>query len=137
MSEAGHRQIDHTADLALELWGPSEVELLSEAARAIVAIMTDGRTIGRDELRRFEISAVDREDRLVQWVNEIIFLAVTNGFLFAEAEIELQTGALLANVAGEPDAADHITGELKSATYHDLVLEERGSSWWARLVIDV
>ena len=30
----GHRQIEHTADLALEVWAPSEEELLEEAAQA-------------------------------------------------------------------------------------------------------
>lgn len=133
----GHVQIDHTADLALELWAPTEAELLAEAARAVVAIMTEGVELGGETAREIELDPVDAEDRLVQWVNEIIYLAVTEGFVVAECTLELQDSALRATVRGQPDAGDQIAGELKSATYHDLVLEQRETGWWARLVIDV
>lgn len=137
MSARGHAQIDHTADLALELWAPSEPELLAEAARAVVEIMTEGREVGAVSAREVEIDAVDGEDRLVQWVNEIIYLAVTEGFVVAECQIDLHDSALRATLRGQPDAGDWIAGELKSATYHDLALEQRESGWRARLVIDV
>jgi SHS2 domain-containing protein len=137
MSATGHRQIDHTADLALEIWAPTEVELLAEAARAVVAIMTEGRAVDGDAVRELELDPVDAEDRLVQWVNEIIYLAVTEGFVVADCELDLQSYALRAKVRGQPDASDRIAGELKSATYHDLALEQRENGWWARLVIDV
>ena len=134
---SGHRQIDHTADLALEIWAASEAELLLEAARAAVAIMTENRALEPSGEINVEIEAVDREDRLVQWVNEIIYLGVTQGFLVASATLDLHATGLRASLRGETNAADHIAGELKSATYHDLALEERGDGWWARLVIDV
>lgn len=135
----GHTQIDHTADLALELWAPTEAELFAEAARAVVSIMTEGVELGGDELREIELDPVDAEDRLVQWVNEIIYLAVTEGFVVADCELDLQASPRLrASARGRSGAADHIAGELKSATYHDLALEQRDDgSWWARLVIDV
>ena len=138
-ASTGHAQIDHTADLALEIWAPTEPELLAEAARAVVSIMTGGaREIGGDELREIELDPVDPEDRLVQWVNEIIYLAVTEGFVVAGSEIDLQASPrLCATVRGRSGAADQLAGELKSATYHDLALEQRDGAWWARLVIDV
>ena len=137
MTTAGYKQIDHTADLALEIWAPSEEALLAEAARAVVAIMTEDRDIASRAVQLIELESVDREDRLVQWVNEIIYLGVTRGFLVAKADLDLQTNGLRATVAGEPDAAEHVAGELKSATYHHLAIEERGDTWWARLIIDV
>lgn len=138
MTGTGHRQIDHTADLALEIWAPDEAGLLAEVARAVVAIMTEGAELGGDELREVELDPVDADDRLVQWVNEIIYLAVTEGFVVATADLDLQgSTGLRATLRGRAGAADHIAGELKSATYHDLALERRDDGWWARLVIDV
>ena len=137
MSATGHTQIDHTADLALELWAPSEAELLAEASRAVVAIMTEGKSPAPETVRTVELDPVDNEDRLVQWVNEIIYLAVTEGFVVASCELDLQDSRLAATVRGQPDAGDLLAGELKSATYHDLALEQRDDGWWARLVIDV
>ena len=134
----GHRQVDHTADLALELWGESEVDLLVAGAEAVIAIMTEEGEVAARAERRVVIHAVDPQDRLVQWLNEIVFAAVSDGFLFGSADIALDgaTG-LAATVRGEPAAGERVVAELKSATYHDLELAERGGAWRARVVIDV
>jgi SHS2 domain-containing protein len=134
----GHRQLDHTADIALELWGESEEEVLRAGAEGVVAIMTDGGQVEERARRVVHIDAVDAQDRLVQWLNEIVFAAVHDGFLFGSADIALEgrTG-LSATVRGEPDAAARVVAELKSATYHDLELGERDGAWRARVVIDV
>ena len=134
----GHRQLDHTADLALELWGESEEDVLCAGAEGLIAVMTEGGEVAGREQRRVHIDAVDPHDRLVQWLNEIIVAAVSDGFLFASADIAL-TGStgLSATIRGEPDAGDRVLAELKSATYHDLELGQEGGSWRARVVIDV
>ncbi len=135
----GHRQVDHTADLALELWGDSEVDVLCAGAEAVIAIMTEGGGVEAREQRRVRIEAVDPHDRLVQWLNEIVVAAVSDGFLYREADIALEgrTG-LTATIRGEPDAGDRVVAELKSATYHDLELGAAdGGTWRARVVIDV
>lgn len=75
---ANHRQIDHTADLALELRASSEPELLAEGARAIVSLLTEGAPVEGTDPRRLELAAIDREDRLVQWLNEILLLAMVD-----------------------------------------------------------
>ena len=138
---SGHRQVDHTADLALELWAPDECELLLEGARAVIAVLTEDAAVTHTSAREVKISAVDREDRLVQWLNEVLYLAVTEGFLFGDAEITLQDGGLRATLRGEADAGARIATELKSVTYHELRLEPGSESpsgeWRAHLVIDV
>lgn len=134
----GHRQVDHTADLALELWGESEVDVLLAGAEGVVAIMTEGREVEARGERHVRIEAVDPQDRLVQWLNEIVYAAVSDGFLFGSAHIALdgETG-LSAIIRGEPDAGARVVAELKSATYHDLELGAHGGTWRARVVIDV
>ena len=135
----GHRQIDHTADVALELWGDSEEELLAAGARAVTEILTGGGEVAELGERELAIDAVDPGDRLVQWLNEIIVAAVVDGFLFRSAAIELGGGTQLhAHARGEPGRHDRVVAELKSATYHDLALERTPPGpWRARVVIDV
>ena len=41
MEARGHRQLEHTADLCIEAWGPSEAAMLAEAARALVAWISE------------------------------------------------------------------------------------------------
>lgn len=133
----GSRQIDHTADLALELWAPSEEELLAEGARAVTSILAGGAEIRDTDQRALQIDALDREDRLVQWLNEIIYAAVTEGFLTARAKIVLGKTGLDATLHGEAGVAGKIATELKSVTYHDLFVEHTPAGWRARVVIDV
>jgi SHS2 domain-containing protein len=135
--EVGHRQIAHTADLALELWAPSEETLLLEGARALVEILTEGAPIAGRERRVVEVESVDPEDRLVRWLNEVLVLAVTEGFLLSDAELTLREGGLRGECAGEAGAAGKIRTELKSVTYHDLRLEHREGRWTAQIVVDV
>ena len=139
MSET-FRQLDHTADLAFEMTAPTEPSLLLGAASNLVAIMTDASAGGADELeeREIRVEALDGEDRLVRWLNEIIYHAMTGTFLLRSAEIELiGDGEMRAICRGETDAFEKVTNELKCATYHDLVVEEREGGWYARVVIDV
>ena len=138
---ATFRQLDHTADLAFEMTAPTEPLLLAGAALAVVEIMTDGIEscdAANLEAREIRIEALDAEDRLVRWLNEVIFLAMTGSFLLHSAELELVgVGGLRATGRGETDAFEKIQSELKCATYHDLVVEERDDGWYGRVLIDV
>lgn len=134
----GHRQLEHTADLALELWAPDEASLLVEGALAVVDVLTDGAEVAAEATCTVELDAIDAEDRLVRWVNEVLWLAVGRGFLTADADVSLVTGGLSAIVRGDPNGSDRIRTELKSATYHDLHLEKGEDGLYrARIVIDV
>ncbi|MGM0576489.1 MAG: archease [Myxococcota bacterium] len=138
MAQRGYRQIEHTADLALELHAPTEQALLAEGARAIVDVLTEGAEVAGEARRTVTLDALDREDRLVQWLNEILVLGVTDGFLYAEGTPTLDgEQGLRAEIRGEDDALERVRAEMKSVTYHDLSLEERDDGWTARVVIDV
>lgn len=134
----GHRQLEHTADLALEIWADSEEALLAEGARALIEIMTEGEPQHGTEPRELELEALDPEDRLVRWLNEILVLAVAEGFLFTKLErLTLRDDGLSATVLGRSGGGDHVRAELKSVTYHDLLLAHEADGWRARVVIDV
>ncbi len=132
--EAGWQQVEHTADVALELWAPSEPELLRVGARALIDLLTGGAQIQPTASRPVAIDAIDREDRLVQWLNHVIVAAVTDGFLYAGAELTLGETSLVGEISGEA-AADRVRTELKSATYHDLSLRRDASGMWRALVV--
>ena len=134
---SGYRQVDHTADLALEMWASTEADLLRVGARAVVEVLTEGCPVTADTSREIAFNALDPEDRLVQWLNEIIYIAVTHGFLFDSGELSLGDLSLEATVRGEAGGSDKICTELKSATYHDLSLRRNDGGWRAFVVIDV
>jgi SHS2 domain-containing protein len=135
MPEAGHRQVEHTADLAIELWAPSEEELLGEGARALVEILAGGAAVSPASERQVQIESIDPSDRLVQWLNEVLYLASVEAFLVADAQIELGPTGLRATVRGSEQR--ELATEIKSATYHDLHVTQREGTWRARVVLDV
>ena len=133
----GHRQVDHTADLALELWAPSETALLEEAGQALVEILTDGASITTNSERSVQLETIDREDRLVVWMNEVLYWATVQRFVMTKAALTLDGDRVVGRVYGRTDAASLLKAELKSATYHDLSVEQVNGTWRARVVVDV
>jgi len=136
MTARGHRSIDHTADLALEIWGESEVAVLEQAAIALTELLMDGGEVVGSERRTVSLEGLDREDRLVRWLAELLWLATGEGFVAARAAVQLHGDGLRAEVAG---AAVAVVQEIKAATYHDVHLapNETGDEWRARVVFDV
>lgn len=138
MSYRGYRHLEHTADLALEIWAESEEDLLVEIAFALVGIMSGNADLEPDQARSLRIDCLDREDRLVQWANEMIAFALIDGFLLADIdEIRLYEGGLEAILIGESKSYDKIQSELKSVTYHGLKIIENKEGFMAQVVIDV
>ena len=138
-SECGHEQVDHTADLCLRFWAPTQSELLVEAARALTEVLTGGRGLVAQASRYVRIEALDAEDRLVQWLNEVLIIATLEGVLFVDAELTLTGDGVLEaelEVARDPGA---ILVEPKSVTYHALELGRTGrdAGWVGQVVIDM
>ncbi len=135
--DLGFRQLDHTADLALEFWAPNEEALLCEGARALIQILTNGHQVHEDSEGPMVIDAMDSEDRLVQWLNEILYAATVEGFLFSSADLRLENGRLDANIRGQSGGRSLLATELKSVTYHELKLQHHEYGWYAHVVVDV
>jgi SHS2 domain-containing protein len=138
MHSTGHRFLDHTADVALELWAPSRQQLLEHAARVVVGLLTEGAPIVPDADRVAYVTGLDDEDLLVRWINEVLWLATGEGFVIAEAKVDVRGLELRADLRGRRDAAHLVVTEIKSATYHELRLgQEPDGRWLGRVVLDV
>src|SRR5436853_6607048 len=76
MSAPWHTWVDHAAEVQLQVGADSFAGLLAEAGRALGALLLRGRAAEPSgEPRTIELSSVDRAALLVDWLNEIIFLA--------------------------------------------------------------
>ena len=93
--------------------------------------------------RELTLEAIDPEDRLVQWLNEVIVAAIVDGFLLSDIDaLELTAGPdggarLHARFRGHENAGARIATELKSVTYHDLRLVSTETRVECQVVIDV
>jgi SHS2 domain-containing protein len=138
-SAGGFREIDHSGDVGLEVWGATVSELLQHATRGLCALMTFS-TVLRVSERRIEVQSESREDLLVDWLSAVILAAATHGELYAAADVVVTEDVVATGVVfGEPlDPARHaLRFDVKAATYHELLLEESANGYHARIIFDL
>jgi SHS2 domain-containing protein len=90
--------------------------------------------------REIRVAGADREELLVRWLSELLYLHDAEGLIFHAFEItDLQDGHLAGRVTGERyDPERHRPGtEIKAVTYHQVLVQREGDLWKARLVFDV
>ena len=137
----GFRELeDITADVGVEAWGDSVEAAFIQAAEGLAAMLADRSSLSGDDSREITIGSSDRHGLLVNFLNEIIFLEETEGFLPKTVKsLILEGDRLAAVIAGETFDPDRHTRnmEIKAATYHDLAIERRGAEVRIRVIFDV
>jgi len=134
---AVHRWVEHTGELELELEAGSEREVLAEALEALGQLLAgDDRPSDRIGAQRtIRVSAPDPPALLAAFLEELIFLAESEGFVPCALErLELRAGELEAVVAG---ALGRPRPLVKAVTYHRLAFEPADGGYRARVVLDV
>ena len=136
---AGFRLTPHTADVGLVAWGETREEAFAEAARALVAVTYDPRTIRLREERAVAVEA-DRPDRLlVRFLSEIVYLIDAEGFVPGRARVRIEGGRLEASLRGRVADAYRPRRRgphVKAVTYHGLALDP-GPPVRVRVVLDI
>jgi len=129
-----HRFVDHTGEVELHVEAASEEAVFAETLAAFAELVGRGGD-GEHGRRTIELASPDRPTLLVDWVNELVYLAEVDRFLPGRVdELTLQGNRLRAVVGGRVGAAP--ANLVKAATYSGLELERREDGWHARLVLD-
>lgn len=156
-SEPTVREIEHTADLGMEVEADTLPELFRSAASGMMQLVRadeeeggttdeadsmDGVTALQDERSSARSIAIDlrRGDiatLLVRWLRELLYLQEVEGFVYGDADFErLDESGLRALVTGRPRPRSQIR-ELKGVTYHGLEVEREDDRWRARVIFDI
>jgi len=131
---------EHTGDMGLEVFAPSLNALFEWAARGMTAVLTEPAAVHPKAERDFSLQADQLDELLIRWLNRLNFEFETEGWLFAEFQVQVgEDFSLHAAARGELfDPRRHeILREIKAATYHQLVVEKRNSLWYARVIFDL
>jgi SHS2 domain-containing protein len=112
----------------------SEADVFGESARALAEVLDDG-SAGAAIERDVAVAGADRPALLAGWLEELAFLAETEGFVPERVErVTLSERHVRARVIGHRGAPPHL---VKAVTYHRLSFEPDGDGWRARAVLDV
>src|SRR5262249_53810492 len=129
-----HEWRSHTAEIELAVHADTPEQVLAEAARALAELISLGRD-GEPQSRHVAIDAVDLGALLVEWLEELIFLADTEGFVPERVdELGLRDTSLTATLVGRSGPIEPL---VKAATYHGLRFACDDGVWQARVVLDV
>ena len=132
--------LEHPSDLGIEARGATMEEAFQNAAFGLMSIIAGSSKIESYERRSISILALDRENLLVRWLAEILYLYDAEKFLTADTKIErMNNTSLNATILGQQfDASKHeLKLDVKAITYHQLMVEKIDGIWIARVFVDI
>ena len=137
---ATFREIEHTADLAVETTGITFPDLLAVSGEALFTLIADPENIEvRDEIV-VSASGDGPEELLHAWLCELLAQFNIDGFVGKNCTIDqITAGRVDGRIRGEKlDLARHgFRTEIKGVTYHDFRVWQQDGVWHARIIFDV
>lgn len=134
----GFRLINHTADVGIEAEGKTLEDLFINAVGGLYYILFGESPPHTPEnvSENISLDAPDTETLLVEWLNEILYHAVSHKRYFDKINLKISDLALSASLNGVVlDCC--FKHEVKSATYHDLKIVKTASGYKVKVIFDL
>ena len=134
------REIEHTADVGLEVDAPTLAALFERAGLATLALMVDLESVEPRDHIALAVAADDVETLLRDWLQTLLVRLQADGFVVSELAVEaVDARSVRGWGAGERiDRARHaVYTEIKGVSYHALAVHETAAGWSARVILDV
>jgi SHS2 domain-containing protein len=138
--EKNYRIIPRQSELAVRVVGTSQAQLFVNAASALFDVITDCEKIDVKEQMQLEVEGTDRDDLLVNWLRELLYLYQGSAYLLKGFTIrEMKDTVVKAEVSGEkldPDRHE-IKQEIAAVAYHKSHMQKTGDQWIAQVIFEV
>lgn len=131
------KEIEHTADRALRIYGSDLQELLINAADGMNSLLVqDYNGFCLQEEQPVELDAIDSESLLVEWLSELAYWAETELLVFHKFDLHsVSPTHVKATVHGNRVA--QLDNHIKAVTYHNLEIIQTDEGLTATVVFDV
>ena len=135
-----YRITKHQTELAVRIIGSSQADLFANSALALFDVMTDPTAIEIKERIPLEVEGSDRDDLMVNWMRELLYLYQGSGYLLKEFKIsQVKDTIVKAEVCGEkidPDRHE-IKQEIAAVAFHKSRMEKTGNQWIAQVIFEL
>lgn len=133
----GHfEEVDHTADIAIRVWGRDLAELFANAAYGLACQMADLAEVDRTVEQSIELGAYDAETLLVAWLGELLYLGERDGCVFTDFDMLEVVPTRLRSVA-RGGVVQEYWRHIKAVTFSDLEIVSTGEGYETTIVFDV
>jgi SHS2 domain-containing protein len=137
-------EVEHTADIAIRVWGRDLAELFANAAYGMACQVADVDALGsrgsgepsRAVEHTIELEAYDAETLLVAWLGELLYLGEREGCVFTDFDMRKVTPNRLQAVARGRPVSDH-RHHIKAVTFSDLEIVRTDAGYETTIVFDV
>ena len=135
--------VDHTADLAIKVYGKDLEELLKNCSAAMMDVICDLNTIELKNQYSVSSSGNSEEELLVNLLQELLYLHEVKKLLFCKFEFKINDNIKNREVEGnvwgeEIDFSRHdLLNDIKAVTYSDLKVEHKNGKLSAKITFDI
>lgn len=135
-----YRFIDHTADIAFEIYGKDLAELLVNATLAFYDSFVDCSRVEYGEEVRLNVEGEDEEILLYRWLNELLYLFDTRFFAAKDVVVEVRENSsfkAFGRLRGGVFKPEMVKVEPKAITMHKFRVEKGEGGYKAFVVVDI
>ncbi len=141
---SGFREIEHTADLGIEVTGDSLNNLFKNAAQGFYAVSAGDLNLSATDTLKVSLNAESAEDLLVSFLNELNYYMQMKNKIYRHINninIEERDGQYFLSCSGQvarlnPAQREELT-EIKSVTYHQLKIERKEDGYYTKVFFDI
>jgi len=133
-----YRELDHTADVAIEVDGAVEEEVYARAALALGQMLAGGGPMTQQVERTMEPAGHDRVSQLIDLCRDVLAAFYDERLILCAIEVRLGPPFSATGWFTKWDPARHGEGvDVKAVTYGGARFEPQGDGWRARLIFDI
>jgi len=134
-SSSGFKEIDHIADVALQIWAPDLPELFIQAAKGLFMLMRCDSVPEKLPIRKLSLRENGLENLLVRFLNELLHFAEDKRVAYYPIEMRLNEPSLYSRMKGRKIV--NVRRELKATTYHQLKIKHYRFGYQVVITFDV
>ena len=125
----GYKILDHATDAFIEVTASSLIEAFEIAGYSVIDTILDNSKIEKKKERNIVVNGKDLNYLLYNWLEEIIYLIITEGFAIKKLKITLEKNeeyTISSRIFGENiDIKKHgFKVEIKSRTFHEMEIKQ-------------
>jgi SHS2 domain-containing protein len=129
--------LPHVGEQRLRLRGTSIGDVLRQAALALSELLHPATLpAGPEQAHEIVLEAPDRATLLIDWLNELLFLAERNRWLPSRIDLHEATETQVRATARGP-VLEQAPSLVKAATWHGLRFDARDGGFEAEVLLDI
>ena len=134
-----YRFLEHTADAKMQAFGKNLEEAFSNAALGMFSLMFEPEKVKPKTEKNIDVEGKDLQALLYNWLEELLFLLDSEGFLLHEIkELSIEGSRLHAAITGDSISDKYEShGDVKAVTYNEMDITKKMGNVTVQVVFDL